>query len=90
MKSDVYKRQAVYSVVRSVDKGFTGCSVCAGRKIVPGINDLASQCPEAAAMWSDKNKLSAAEVTVKSSRKAFFKCCNCEQEFEVAVCDRCV
>lgn len=80
-------KAAVYSVVRSVDKGFTGCSVCAGRKIVPGINDLASQCPEAAAMWSDKNKLSAAEVTVKSSRKAFFKCCNCEQEFEVAVCD---
>ena len=77
----------IQNVVYSVNNGNTGCPVCAGRKIVPGINDLASQCPEAAAMWSDKNKLSAAEVTVKSSRKAFFKCCNCEQEFEVAVCD---
>ena len=77
---------AIANVVRSVGKGFTGCPVCAGRKIVPGINDLASKCPEAAAMWSSKNKLSASEVAVKTKKKAIFKCYVCKQEFEAAIC----
>ena len=77
----------IQNVVRNVDKGFTGCTVCAGRKVVPGINDLASKCPEAAAMWSSKNKLSALEVTVKSNRKVFFKCRDCGQEFEAHICN---
>lgn len=82
----------IQNVVRSVDKGFTGCSVCTTgcpvctrRVIVPGINDLASQCPEVAAMWSNKNKLSASEVAVKSKQKAFFKCRDCGQEFEASI-----
>lgn len=36
-------------------------------------------------MWSSKNKLSASEVAVKSSKKAFFKCRDCGQEFEAAI-----
>ena len=75
----------IQNVVRSVDKGFTGCSVCTGHKVVPGINDLASQCPEVAAMWSNKNKLSASKVAVKSKQKAFFKCRDCGQEFEASI-----
>ena len=75
----------VIHAVRSVSGGTTGCPVCAGRKIVPGINDLTSQCPEAAAMWSSKNKLSASEVAVKSNKKAFFKCRDCGQEFEATI-----
>lgn len=75
----------IQNVVRSVDKGFTGCSVCTGHKVVPGINDLASQCPEVAAMWSNKNKLSASEVAVKSKQKVFFKCRDCGQEFEASI-----
>ena len=75
----------VIHAVRSVSGDTTGCPVCAGRKIVPGINDLTSQCPEAAAMWSSKNKLSASEVAVKSNRKAFFKCRDCGQEFEAMI-----
>ena len=75
----------IQNVVRSVDKGFTGCSVCTGHKVVPGINDLASQCPEVAAMWSIKNKLSASEVAVKSKQKVFFKCRDCGQEFEASI-----
>ena len=73
------------NVIRAVGKGFTGCSVCAGRKVIPGINDLASQCPEAAAMWSSKNELSASEVAAGSKRKALFKCRNCEREFEAVI-----
>ena len=75
----------IHHVVDAVDNGHTGCPVCAGRKIVPGINDLASKYPEAAAMWSSKNKLSASEVAVKSNKKAFFKCRDCGQEFKTAI-----
>ena len=72
-------------VANAVDNGHTGCPICAGLKVVSSINDLASQCPEAAAMWSSKNKLSASEVAVKSNKKAFFKCRDCGQEFEAAI-----
>ena len=75
------------NVVHSVMNSRTGCPVCAGKRIVPGINDLASKCPEIAAMWSGKNKLSASEVAVKSTRKAFFKCRDCGQEFEAHICN---
>ena len=75
----------VIHAVRSVSGGTTGCPVCAGKKVIPGINDLTSQCPEAAAMWSSKNKLSASEVAVKSNKKAFFKCRDCGQEFEAVI-----
>ena len=78
-------KAAVYSVVRSVDKGFTGCTVCAGRKVVRGVNDLATKCPEAAAMWSSKNKFSASEVTARCRKEAFFKCRDCGQEFEAMI-----
>lgn len=77
----------VRNVVHSVMNGRTGCPVCAGQKVVPGINDLASKYPEAAAMWSSKNKLSASEVAVKSNQKAFFKCRDCGQEFEASICN---
>lgn len=76
---------AICNVVRSVGNGTTGCPVCAGKTVVPGINDLASQCPKAAAMWSSKNRLSASEVATQSGKKAFFKCHNCGQEFEARI-----
>ena len=77
----------IYSVVRSVKNSHTGCSVCKGFKVVSGINDLTTKCPKAAAMWSSKNKLFASEVTVKSNKKAIFKCYVCKQEFEAQICD---
>ena len=75
----------IQSVVNSIKNGKTGCPVCAGKKIVSGINDLASKCPEIAAMWSNKNKKSASEVAAGSGEKAFFKCRDCGQEFEAVI-----
>lgn len=80
-------RAPIYSVVKSVSHGNTGCPVCRGLRVATGINDLASQCPEAAAMWSSKNKLSASEVTAKSGKKAFFVCPDCGQEFKAIIGD---
>lgn len=76
----------ICNVVNSVTKkGSTGCPVCAGKKIVSGINDLASQCPKAATMWSNKNKKNASEVAAKSNKKAIFKCSDCGKEFEAKI-----
>ena len=77
----------ISSVVHSVMNGNTGCPVCTGKKIVSGINDLATKCPKAAAMWSSKNKLFASEVTIKSNKKARFACPDCSQEFEAKISD---
>lgn len=75
----------VYSVVKSVSYGNTGCPVCAGRKVVPGVNDLASQYPEAAAMWSDKNDYAPSEIPARSSRRAIFVCPACNKQFVTSV-----
>lgn len=78
----------IQSVVRSVSKtNTTGCPVCAGKKVVPGINDLASQYPKVAAMWSGKNKLTASEVAVGSNKKAVFVCPDCGKEFKAMICN---
>ena len=34
--------------------GGAGCTVCAGKKVLPGENDLASQVPEVAAQWNEE------------------------------------
>lgn len=81
-----YERK-IRKAVEASNKGNYHCPVCTSRKIIPGINDLASQCPEAAAMWSSKNEKSASEVAAKSSKKAIFVCANCKQEFEYIIGD---
>lgn len=75
----------IKNVVHSVSNGTTGCPICAGKKIIPGINDLATKRPEVAVMWSSKNKISASEVAARSGKSAFFKCCDCGQEFKADI-----
>lgn len=77
----------IFSVVRSVMNGNTGCPVCAGKKIVSGINDLATKYPKAAAMWSNKNACSPSEAPAGSHKKAVFVCPDCGQEFESSICN---
>ena len=56
--------------------GGNGCPVCAGRKVVSGENDLASQFPEIAAQWhTEKNgNLTPQQVTPYANRKVWWKC----------------
>lgn len=52
-----------------------GCPVCAGKSVVPGFNDLASQYPKLAEEWdSDSNELRADEVTPSSGLKRWWIC----------------
>ncbi len=54
-------------------------------KPIVGVNDLASQCPQAVAMWSEKNKCYPAEVFAQSTKTAIFNCPKCKHEFETTV-----
>lgn len=51
-----------------------GCSVCVGRRVVPGLNDLATTNPELAKEWSDRNDKSITQVTAGSHYMAEWVC----------------
>jgi hypothetical protein len=54
----------------------SGCPVCAGKKVVPGENDLASRHPEIAAQWNAQRNgtLRPEQVTPASNRKVWWRC----------------
>lgn len=53
-----------------------GCPVCAGKAVLAGENDLASQFPELALEWDhEKNgRLTPQQVTASSNRKVWWRC----------------
>lgn len=53
-----------------------GCSVCAGKTVQVGVNDLASQNPELAVEWDyERNgELKPEDVTPGSKNKVYWKC----------------
>lgn len=65
-------KAAVYSRTGSD----AGCPVCAGKQVLPGYNDLASQFPRVAVQWHPaRNKGLAPElVAAKSHRKVWWRC----------------
>lgn len=54
----------------------SGCTVCHGRKVVEGVNDLASQFPEIAGLWDFSRNLDClpTEVTAYSKKLVYWKC----------------
>ena len=59
----------------------TGCPYCSHNKILAGFNDLASQYPDIAAEWSDRNlPLLPTMVTAFANSKAWWKCKDCGNE----------
>jgi hypothetical protein len=53
-----------------------GCPYCAGKKVLPGFNDLKSQNPDLAAEWDyDRNgELTPEKVTAGSQKIVWWKC----------------
>ena len=52
-----------------------GCAVCAGKAVMPGINDLATTHPNVASRWHPTlNDLSPTQVTAGSHRLVWFTC----------------
>ena len=59
---------------RTASKNATGCSVCNGKTVIPGVNDVATTHPKAAALMVDK-KLRT-KLTGSSNKKVEFWCGN--------------
>ena len=52
----------------------SGCPYCAGQAVLQGYNDLETTNPELSKEWSNKNKLTAKEVTQFSNKKVYWMC----------------
>ncbi len=65
-----------------------GCPYCSGNTVLVGFNDLASKRPKLVKDWSDKNEMMPSEVTVRSTRYAYWKCSKCGNEWYARIADR--
>ena len=63
------------------------CPICSGKRIIPGINDLASLIPDLAAEWSQKNPVPAASVGIGSHKKVIWKG-KCGHEWKAVIRSR--
>ena len=58
-------------------RGRAGCPFCGGHRVTPGANDLETVAPTLATQWHpSKNALSPAQVSARSSRRAWWICDN--------------
>ena len=69
-----------------------GCPYCAGKRVLPGFNDLESRFPKIAKEWDYENEknapLSPAEITYGSSKTVWWKCCDCGNEWAASISSR--
>lgn len=67
-----------------------GCPVCTGRRVMTGVNDLATTHPALAGEWHPtKNEpLAATQVTAGSNKKVWWRRPSCGHEWESYVYDR--
>lgn len=52
----------------------SGCPYCAGKRPIPGENDLATTHPEAAALWSPENPSGPEAHTAGSHKRVLWRC----------------
>ena len=58
------------------------CPICAGRRLLKGYNDLASQYPDVTLDWDyEKNETLPSEIVQHSSKKAHWKCHRCGHQW---------
>jgi rubrerythrin len=78
------------STISSRTTGNVGCPVCAGKVVIPGVNDLETLCPEIAAEWNhDKNgDLMPSQIRPGSNRKVWWKCAKCGNKWRTTVSSR--
>ena len=68
----------------------SGCPVCTGKAVMPGVNDLATLFPEIAAEWNkEKNTLlCAGDISPGSQKKVWWKCGTCGSDYRTSVASR--
>ena len=67
-----------------------GCPVCAGKIIIPGINDLKTFAPDVCREWNyeKNNGLNPEQFAPKSSKRVWWKCHVCEHEWSAIISNR--
>ena len=82
------KGHAYQAAISSRSSG-SGCPVCAGKKIIPGENDLASQYPDIARQWHpEKNGSLTPEHIAPASNKKVWWICDKGHEYQATVASR--
>ncbi|MBL1074777.1 zinc-ribbon domain-containing protein [Nocardia sp. 2] len=67
-----------------------GCAVCAGKRVQPGVNDLATNYPEIAKDWHpSRNELTPNEVSPGSDKRVWWRCSR-GHEYENSISKRTV
>ena len=75
------------AIVKNRVKG-SGCPYCTGNRIEPGINDLATLCPNLASEWSDDNLPLKPTMFACNSNKAVWWKGKCGHEWRARIADR--
>ena len=67
-----------------------GCPICSGRRVVAGINDLATKMPELAKQWhpTKNGEFEPTNVTVGSGKKVWWHCDTCGNEWAAVIGNR--
>ena len=82
------KGHAYQAAISSRSSG-SGCPVCAGKKIIPGENDLASQYPDIARQWHPtKNGALTPDHIAPASNKKVWWICDKGHEYQAVVSSR--
>lgn len=73
------------AVIDSRSKG-SGCPYCAGNRVIPGVDDIATVYPHLAASWDyEKNKgVTPEQVKAKTAQKFWWKCSCCGDSWYIA------
>ena len=82
-----WHQQAVF---KKTQKSPEGCSVCSGKRVWQGFNDLQSLFPDIAREWHpDKNgELTPSKITKSSGQKVWWSCSTCGHEWQTKVTNR--
>ena len=77
------------AVISSRNRG-NGCPYCSGRKLLSGMNDLATVYPLIAEEWNhEKNgDLLPSQITSRNNKKVWWKCRECGYEWETRIVHR--
>lgn len=64
----------------------SGCPVCDGKTVIPGINDLETRAPHLAKEWDflKNGELRPSMVALHSNRKVHWKCPECKHEWQTS------
>lgn len=77
------------AIIVSRNRGI-GCPYCAGQKVLKGYNDLSTINPELAKEWNceENGELKPDMVTVNSTKKVWWRCGKCENEWQATIYNR--